>query len=80
MSEEKTIHYYPFTQVRLKRQTRHTLDVLNQDFAGAGAGVGFANVVDSDDPEAVALQLTEAGNGKLCGGVQAVDVVDPHPV
>lgn len=57
-----------------------TLDVFNQNFAGAGAGVRLAHVIDSDDPEAVALQCPEAGHRELCGWVEAVWVVHTDPV
>lgn len=56
------------------------MDILDQNLAGAGAGVGFADVVDGDDPEAIALQLTEAGNGELSRGVRGVGVVHPYPL
>lgn len=57
-----------------------TLDVFYQNFARTRAGVGLADGVDGDDPEAVTLQRTEAGHRELGGGVEGVGVVDPHPV
>lgn len=51
------------------RLLRHTLDVFNQNLAGAGTGVRLADVIDRNDPEAVAFQLTETGHGELGGGV-----------
>lgn len=58
----------------------HTLNVFNQNFAGAWAGVRLANIIDSDDSEAVALQGAETGHGELSGGVEGVWVIHPHPV
>lgn len=57
-----------------------TLDVFNQNLSSAGAGVRLANVIDSDDPEVVALKLAEIWNGELGGGAQAVCVIHTHPV
>lgn len=57
-----------------------TLNVFNQNFAGAWAGVRLPNIIDSDDPEAVALQLTETGHSELSGGMEGVWVVHPYPV
>lgn len=36
-------------------QSRLTLNVFHQNLAGPRAGVRFSNVIDSDDPEAVAF-------------------------
>lgn len=58
----------------------HTLDVFNQNLASAGAWVRLAHIIDSDDPEVVALQCPEAGHRELCGGVEAVWVVHTDPV
>lgn len=58
----------------------HTLNVFHQNFAGAWAGVRLANVIDSDDPEAVALQLTETGHSEFSGGMKGVWVIHPNPI
>lgn len=57
-----------------------TVDILNQNLTGAGAGIRLANVIDCDYPEAVAFELTEAGHSELSGGVQVLGIVDTHPV
>lgn len=67
-------------RVILYVRVKHTLDVFNQNLAGAGARVRFANIVYSNDPEAVAFQLTETRHSELSGGVQGVWVVHLHPV
>lgn len=63
-----------------KPEWRRTLDVFNQNFASTWAGVRLANGVDGDNPEAVALQRTEAGHRELRGGMEGVGVIDPDPV
>lgn len=63
-----------------ERRGGRTLDVFNQNFASTWAGVRLANVVDSNNPEAVTLQLTEAGHSELRGGMEAIGVIDPHPI
>lgn len=57
-----------------------TLDVFNQNFASTWAGVRLANVVDGNNPEAVTLQLTEAGHSELRGGMEGVRVIDLDPI
>lgn len=68
--------------MRRKPESRvgRTLDVFNQNLAGTRAGVRLANGVDGNNPEAVALQRSEAGHRELRGGVEGVGVIDPDPV
>lgn len=65
-------------RVILYVRVKHTLDVFNQNLASAGARVRFTNVVYSNNPEAMAFQLTETRHSELSGGVQGV--VHLHPV
>lgn len=57
-----------------------TLNVFNQNFASAWAGVRLANVIDSNDPEVVALQCTETGHSEFSGGMEGVWVIHLDPV
>lgn len=57
-----------------------TLNVFNQNFASAWAGVRLANVIDSNDPEVVALQCTETGHGEFSGGMEGFWVIHLDPV
>lgn len=61
-------------------QSTLTLNVFHQNLAGPRAGVRLSDVIDSNDPEAVAFKCPQVWHGELSGGMKRFRIIDTDPV